>query len=305
MTVLVVGESLVDIVTGADGTVQERPGGSPLNVAVGLGRLGLQVQLATAFGLDEHGRRIQAHLAASDVEVSRSPLPNTSVAHVRLDADGHPTYEFDFEWRLAELPLDASRTWLHVGSLAVTQEPGAGAVAALVDSHLGRAAISYDPNCRPLLMGAPEQARSRIEEQVTRSNVVKLSEEDADWLYPGEPLASIAQRWLELGPALVVATCGADGAQAWTATRHTRVPASAGGPVVDTVGAGDAFMAGLVWTLMDTDLRAPTDDDVLAALVQASQLARRTCERAGADPPWRAELTDVPSPPSSLPRTTP
>jgi len=290
VTVLVVGESLVDVVTSPDGSVVERPGGSPLNVAVGLGRLGLPVRLVTAFADDTHGLLLRQHLAASRVELDHNPLPATSVAQARLDADGAATYAFALRWELGEVVVPAQLTWLHVGSLGVTQEPGATAVAELVDRVHGRAVVSYDPNCRPALMGDPATARQQVEEQVRRSDVVKLSSEDAGWLCPGEPLDALARRWLALGPAVVVVTEGAQGAQAWTASDHVRVDAVPGRPVLDTVGAGDAFTAGLVWCLGARDVRRVRRDELLRALGAASRVARLTCERPGADPPWRHEL---------------
>lgn len=290
MSFLVVGEALVDVVTAPDGAVRERPGGSPLNVAVGLGRLGAPVQLLTAFAEDAHGELLRRHLAASRVSVARRPLPRTSVAHARIDRSGGATYEFSLVWELDEVTVPDPLSWVHVGSLGVTQPPGAETVAGLVDSVRGRAVVSYDPNCRPALMGEAEEALGRVEDQVRRSDVVKLSDEDAEWLCPHEPLAALARRWLALGPAVVVVTGGARGAQAWTRSHHVRVGALDGGPVVDTVGAGDAFMAGLVWSLAGRDPRELRREELVRALGTASRVARRTCERQGADPPWRHEL---------------
>jgi fructokinase len=290
VTFLVVGESLVDVVTAVDGSTAQYPGGSPANVAVGLGRLGLPVQLLTGLGDDEHGALLREHLAASSVELLVDPLRSTSVAHAQLDADGRATYAFDLAWELGEVADVGEPAWLHVGSLGVTQEPGARAVAALVARHADRTVVSYDPNCRPLLMGTPAAALPRIEDVVRRSRLVKLSDEDAAWLFPGEPLEEVARRWLALGPALVVVTCGEQGAQGWTADLAESIPVADGAPVRDTVGAGDAFMAGLIWSLADVGLEALSRDQLAAALTQAAVVARRTCERVGADPPWQAEL---------------
>jgi fructokinase len=290
MTVLVVGESLVDVVTSPDGSVVERPGGSPLNVAVALGRLGSPVQLVTAFADDEHGALLRQHLAASRVAVARQPIARTSVAHARLDRQGAATYDFSLTWELPDVTVPEPLSWVHVGSLGVTQPPGAAAVAGFADRVRDRAVVSYDPNCRPALMGDPVTTLRQVEDQVRRSDVVKLSDEDADWLCPGEPLTSLARRWLALGPSVVVVTGGERGAQAWTAELHVRVPSVAGAPVVDTVGAGDAFMAGLVWCLAGHDLDLVRRDELRRALGVAARVARLTCERPGADPPWRHEL---------------
>lgn len=293
MNFLVVGEALVDVVTQADGRSDERPGGSPANVAVGLGRLGHAVQLLTALGEDARGAAVREHLVASGVEVVCAPLPATAVAVAQLDAEGRADYAFDLSWDLTGAPVHGPADWLHVGSLGATLEPGAGAVTELVAQHTGSAVVSYDPNCRPLLMGSREQALARAEEVVRLADLVKLSDEDAAWLLPGVPLEDLAARWLGLGAAVVVVTRGGRGAQAWTADGPLEVGVPDGGPVVDTVGAGDAFTAGLLSSLdgcSRSGLRAAGQERLREALLHASRVARRTCERPGADPPWRDAL---------------
>ncbi len=279
MTLLVIGEALVDIVTRTDGTVLERPGGSPLNVAVGLGRLGHEVQLLTALGDDDHGRLVTDHVTASHVELLVAPLARTATADARLDGSGAATYVFDIAWDLTGAPSYDAPDWLHVGSIGTTLQPGADQVAALVTSYAGR--VSFDPNCRPLLMGTPDLAR--VEALVAASDVVKLSDEDAAWLSPGESHLALAKRWLDLGPSLVVVTLGPDGAVAVTSEGVREIPLAAGDPVIDTVGAGDSFMAGLISGLVDG---VPVND----ALGLAARTSRITCSRVGADPPWKDQL---------------
>jgi fructokinase len=277
---LVVGEALVDVVRRRDGTVVTRPGGSPANVAVGLGRLGHQVQLITALGDDARGRLVTDHLEASHVGVLPAPLERTSVAQAVLDETGQATYEFDIVWEIGELAIATAPEWLHVGSIGATLRPGADVVADLVDTCAGRSRISYDPNCRPLLMVDPLPQMERI---AARADVLKLSDEDAAWLFPGVPVEDVLRRWADLGPALVVMTLGGDGALALFGDELIDVPVPEGGPVVDTVGAGDAFMTGLLSGLVGRDLDR---DTVQGALTTAAITARRTCERVGADPPW-------------------
>jgi fructokinase len=283
---LVVGEALVDVVTEVSGRTQERPGGSPANVAVGLGRQGVDVQLLTALGDDERGRAVVAHLEASRVVVHASRLPHTASANALLDETGAASYVFDLRWDLTGAPQPAPAEWLHVGSIGATLEPGGSQVLALARAWPG--VVSYDPNCRPLLMD--DTARGRVEDLVACADVVKLSDEDCAWLYPGEPQDVVARRWLALGPGLVVMTLGGRGAQAWTPDRTVWVDSAAGEPVVDTVGAGDAFMAGLLAALAACDLDSLTAEELHVALDRASTVARRTCERVGADPPWAAEV---------------
>jgi len=274
MTLLVVGESLVDVVRRTDGTVVERPGGSPLNVAVALSRLGEEVELLTALGDDDHGSLVRAHVQASGVTVVAAPLPRTAVAQATLDDTGAATYVFDLAWDLTGAPSPSTPEWLHVGSIGTVLAPGAEQVAALVAKHHGSCPISYDPNCRPLL--TPEPDLAAVEAIVAQCDVVKLSDEDAAFLLPGLPLEDVLRRWRALGPALVVVTRGSEGALALR-DEIVEIPVPPGDPVVDTVGAGDTFMAGLIAT------RGASCD-------LAATMARITVSRVGADPPWRHEL---------------
>jgi fructokinase len=302
--VLVVGEALVDIVRGADGRVAEHPGGSPANVALGLGRLGRVVSLLSRFGLDPRGTSIAVRLAASNVVVvpgTRSTAA-TSTATAVLDESGVASYTFELDWRLppaeeVERRLSGARA-LHTGSIAAFLAPGGDAVLDLVRAAAGRTTVSYDPNARPVLMGEAVPARERVEQFVAAADVVKVSDEDLGWLAPGEDPATVAAQWLALGPSVVVVTRGGDGATGFCADGRVEVP-SPPVVVVDTVGAGDAFMSGLLDALATAELlgvehaeelRAIGTDTLAAALRHATRVAAVTCSRPGADPPTRAEL---------------
>lgn len=276
MRAVVVGEALLDVVVRPDGSVAERPGGSPLNVAVGLARLGVPTTLLTSYGEDDRGRSLRAHLVASGVEPMVVPGP-TSVARAVLDDEGRATYDFSFHWELGATALPAADL-VHVGSLAAV---AGDAVTRLLQEHRGQSLVSYDPNCRPGAMGPVADVRPRVERLVAMADVVKASDEDLAFLYDGEQPLAVAQRWLGSGARMVVVTSGAEGADCWTTDDHRHVPVPTGDPVVDTVGAGDAFMAGLLWGLLTGR------DDPLAS---AAAVARRTCERVGADPPTAVEL---------------
>jgi fructokinase len=158
--------------------------------------------------------------------------------------------------------------------------------------------VSYDPNARPVLMGDAGPARERVERFVAAADVVKVSDEDLLWLTPGADPADVAQDWLALGPGLVVVTRGGEGATGVCAAGLVDVPAPRIG-VVDTVGAGDAFMSGLLDALAGADLlgsersaalRAIPQERLEAAVRRAIRVAAITCTRPGADPPTRAEL---------------
>ena len=299
---LVVGEALTDVIVDVDGT-REFPGGSPLNLSFGLARLGMDVSFLTRLGDDERGRAIERHLSSAGVVVTRSASAGsrTSVATAVLDESGSASYEFDIEWALPSvLPPLGEVDVLHIGSIGALLDPGARDVAALVTRLRPTATISYDPNIRPQLLGRREDVLARVEALVALSDVVKASDEDLAWLYPAVSPLTAAERWLALGPALVVVTRGSRGSLARTRDNGLESP-SLPVTVVDTIGAGDSFMAGLLSGLGDAGLLgAPRrqalraiDETTLAAVIdRATACAAITVSRAGAQPPWRAELAD-------------
>jgi fructokinase len=292
---LVIGESLIDIV----GT-EEHVGGSPLNVAVGLGRLGRDVDFLTSIGDDPYGRRITEYANAAGVQLvsGSQTAERTATARATVAEDGSAEYEFNLDWQLSGTPMVAPPLLVHTGSIAAVQEPGCLAVAALVDAYHLSATVSFDPNVRPSLIADRELARQRIEHLVERSDIVKVSEEDLYWLDPDRSPEQIARIWLALGPALVVVTMADQGAMAVCAAGEARVPTRAV-QVVDTVGAGDSFMVGLLDSLWGLGvLGAPRRAelagigiDALTAVLEAgSATAALTVGRAGADLPDRAAL---------------
>lgn len=302
--VLVIGEALVDVVHARDGSVAEHVGGSPANVALGLGRLGRRADLLTWVGRDDRGRRIAEHLAASGATVvaGSDGADRTSVAVAHLANDGGATYEFDLTWRIPE-------TWaspptapiaVHTGSIAAVLEPGAADVARILAAHRTSATLTYDPNLRPSLMPSPDATRPVVERIVAMADVVKVSDEDLAWLSPGDPMG-LAEEWAAAGPALVVVTRGGDGALAWTSAGVHVAVGSRRVEVADTVGAGDSFMAGLIdglWGagLLGPDaraaLRAVDEVTLRAVLERCAAIAAITVSRPGANPPTAAELAE-------------
>ena len=299
--ILIAGEALTDIVVDADGARREHPGGSPLNVAVALARLGHDAHLLTAIGDDARGDAIRAHLDESGVQLTPASVRpgRTSTAEAVLDAHGAATYTFDLTWDPDTAELPETPDAVHTSSIAAVLDPGATTLSALLRSARGSSTISYDPNARPTLMGAPEDVRARIEENIALSDVVKASDEDVAWLYGTEDVEDVAASWRDLGPSLTVLTRGGDGAVAFSASGRVQV-APVQVEVVDTVGAGDTFSAGILDALaakglLGADRRemlaAIPSDDLATVLRRAAALSAITVSRAGANPPWSHELT--------------
>lgn len=300
---VVVGEALVDLVGERGGrTLAAHPGGSPANVALGLARLGVPVMLKTRLGRDAFGEVIVAHLEASGVRVDGGPDGGTSTSlAIATLAAGIASYDFRIDWDVGELePLPIETRCLHTGSLATALAPGNASVINLLEREhqRSRVTVSYDPNVRPALLRDAAQARPDIERLVALSDVVKVSDEDLRWLYPDQRDEDVAQRWLGMGPALVVVTRGGAGTYAVSARLELYRPAV---PIdlVDTVGAGDSFTSGLLDALLRADLIGATRREELAAIDEstlesvvdvAAAVAAITCSRPGADPPTRAEV---------------
>lgn len=326
---LVLGEALIDIVQAPDGTRSEHPGGSPANVALGLSRLGHPASFLSHLADDPRGAAIAAHLADGGVELveGSTSAARTPTASAVVAPDRTVTYDFDLTWDPPAADLTGV-THLHLGSIAATLEPGASQVLETTRTARPQATISYDPNLRPQIMGEPHGVRARVEELVGLADVVKASDEDLEWLYAGAPVADVAHLWSQLGPSVVVVTRGPEGALVVRADGADPVVVPAAPTeVVDTVGAGDSFMSGLVSGLLDAGLlggppaeagspteadspteagsptetvpappararlRAAPTDGILPAVQRALDCARWTIGRAGAAAPTRSDLT--------------
>jgi len=295
---LVVGESLVDVVERPDGTRNEHAGGSPMNVAVGLGRAGLDVTLATALGDDAYGELIRWHLSESRVTVQAAKAGRTSSALARLDDHGSATYTFDVAWDPGRIEA-ATPIAVHTGSIAAVLGPGAAEVEELLGRLRPTSIVTLDPNVRPSMTPDRDAVRTSIERLAALADVVKASDEDLAWLYPDDTLDVAAERWLAAGASVVVVTRGRDGSLAWARSGRVETHPPPTVDVVDTVGAGDAYMSGLIVALhregmLDVTARARLRD-VESATVRrlidlASTSAAIVVARAGAEPPWRAEL---------------
>jgi fructokinase len=303
----VVGEALVDLV-GQPPTFTAHAGGSPYNVAITLGRLGQAVSLVARSGRDTFGGLLEAKARDSGVSFDHWQIVDepTTLAVAALQADGSAQYDFYLD-RTAALGWDDSLVELvpsggvfHLGSIASWRPPSAAVLQAwqrrLYDS--GATLVSYDPNVRPALVTDPSALRASVEHCISAAHLVKASDEDIEFLYPGTDLASAAQRWCTLGATLVVVTRGGDGAVAFGVDGEVARQPGERITVADTVGAGDSFAGGLLAALVDNGVSSPAalsaaDVDVVRlALRQAVIVSAITCERSGANPPTRAELDE-------------
>ncbi|MFJ6677558.1 PfkB family carbohydrate kinase [Microbacterium sp. NPDC091382] len=292
-TVLVVGEALIDIVE-RDGTDAEHVGGSPANVAVGIARQGVSATLLTRLGRDDRGRRIADQVTASGAEVDESSWTDaaTSTARARLRGDGSAEYDFDIVWALdaaaAGAAADAASV-VHSGSIALFLQPGGEvALTTLERAREAGRIVTVDPNVRPALVG--DDPRPVAERAFGAASLVKLSDEDAEALYPGMSAEQVLETIAAFGPRIVVMTRGGEGALAVGAAGTVEV-APLRVDVADTIGAGDAFMASLITSIVDdADLLAGDADALQRALRRAVVMAGITVSRPGANPPTRAEV---------------
>lgn len=306
--ILVCGEAIVDLTPAACGDragFVPRAGGSPCNVAVGLGRLDVSTGFVGGLSSDPFGRLLTQHLTDSGVDVSWSTSSDdpTPVAFVMLDEHGVAEYVFHLSGTSMDAvvappdPLPQQVRAVHVGSIGLVLQP-AGQVAAGLLHHAGRDRLTtLDPNIRPRFIHDRDAYLEALGGWLRDTDVVKVGEEDLAWLHPGVDPVEVVGRWLLDGPTLAVLTRGPDGAMAVTSEGCVEV-AGVAVDVVDTVGAGDAFMSALLAWLAHADaldrdaVASLTADERADALRFATKAAAWTCGRAGADPPRRADLED-------------
>jgi fructokinase len=300
--IVVCGEALIDLFVhaGPDGTISTEPvaGGSPYNVAIGLKRLGTASAFFGGLSRDAFGTMLASHLEKERVDLRLAPrLANpTTLVIVSIDAAGVPTYRFvgegaaDRALTLADLPetLPDGVEAITFGSMTMAVEPVGSTYLALAQREAGKRIISVDPNLRISVVGDIGRWRQRLEAFIATANIVKSSIEDIEGTYPGEDVGQVVERWRRLGPSLVIVTRGAEGAAAYWQGGVISVPGRKVA-VVDTVGAGDTFHAGLLNQFERTGRLTPrglaglTGDELLAALHFAAAAAAVTCTRRGAD----------------------
>jgi fructokinase len=307
--VTILGECVADAFAEPESTANELalrvlPGGGPANTAVALARLGTPARFLARLSGDVFGRLFRARLEASGVDLSNAVQASepSTLAVAELDARGQAVFSFhaqntaDWQWAAEELArVDLSgAACVHTGSLALVQEPGAAVVEDFLAAAAPQATISIDPNVRPLLV-RPEVYRARLAHWCGLADVLRMSEDDLELLVPDTSPEQACDIWHAAGARLVVITRGADGVLASLDGERMRIPAVPTS-VVDTVGAGDSFTAGLLHHLATHDLLGGrlTElrlDDVAEACLFATRVAALTCSVAGPNPPWRSQLT--------------
>src|SRR6516164_8339872 len=309
--ILTCGDALIDFVPVAarDGSDAARPmvGGSCLNVAVGLARLGVPTGFVGGISNDLFGRMIAEHALDSGVDLRLATRNDhqTTLAFVR-HVNGESQYAFyDTE--------TASRAWtykhgaipfetidvVHIGSTTLVNERGATETAAMIADARPSATISFDPNCRPNLVKDKEVYRAHMSMFAANADIIRMSDVDFNYLYGEEAYAARAESFLAKDSGLFVVTRGMIGAEAWH--RNTG-PIAVGAPVVDvvdTIGAGDSFQSALLFALHFQGRLARHRlaelgiDELRLALSFACNCAALTCMRVGADPHRRGEITWV------------
>jgi fructokinase len=300
--VVVCGEALIDKISSADGAHSAAAGGGPFNTARALARLGVPTAFLGRLSDDAFGQELAGLLVSDGASlemVSIGPEP-TTIAVAEVGADGRADYRFLVDGTSApnltpEMVPDRFEPQvkaLHIGTLGLALEPMASTLVDLILREHGRRVVMLDPNIRPGVV-AESTYRDHLRTAIANSTIVKASEADLAWLYPGLGYGVAAERILGEGVRLVVVTLGARGA--FGAHRGARIRVNAPHvEVVDTIGAGDAFGAGLLAWLHDhSALRSDLSlepGELESALRQACVVGALTCSRAGAEPPWKSEL---------------
>lgn len=302
------GDALIDFVPvkvadGRDGYVPV-VGGSCLNIAVTMARLGAEAGLVGGVSSDLFGEMIATHMAASKVDFRyvRRSAHETTLAFVRF-VDGEPQYAFYDETTAARLwtyepgSIDFSAVdVLHTGSTTLINEPVSSETLAMFKAGKGRTTLSFDPNCRPTLVADKPAYLKRMEAFTDLADIIRMSDMDFEYLYGAENYNAKADAFLAGGAKLVILTRGGDGVIAWHPTAGRIEVAAPKVDVADTIGAGDTFQGSFLVALTErkrianADLAAMDREDLGAALAFGTRCAAITCSRAGANPPWRAEI---------------
>jgi fructokinase len=294
VSIWVCGEVLIDILPS--GPVV---GGGPANTAKALARLGHDVHFIDGISSDVYGQSARNELLNDGVNLDLALASDkpTCTATVTLDAAGGASYEFlidgtatfDFAASWLPDPYRYQPQVLHIGTLVTVTEPGASALYDWAMSVAELAPIVFDPNIRPSVMPDRDLYEAAVEKWAALSAVIKVSDDDLAWLFPGQAIEDVANRWISDGAFLVVVTQGANGLVGYTSEGRVEVP-GVKVDVVDTVGAGDTVGAIVVEAMLAHGLVELCGDLLRSVLTRAAAAAAITCSRKGAQPPYKHEL---------------
>ena len=297
MSIWVCGEVLIDILP--NGPVV---GGGPANTAKALARLGHDVHFIDGISNDAYGQSARAELLRDGVNLDLALASDkpTCTATVTLDAAGGASYEFlidgtatfDFASSWLPDPYRYQPQVLHIGTLVTMIEPGASALYDWAMQVAELAPIVFDPNIRPSVQPDRDLYEAAVEKWAALSAVIKVSDDDLAWLFPGQAIEDVANRWINDGAFLVVVTQGANGIMGYTSEGRVEVP-GVKVDVVDTVGAGDTVGAIVVEAMLTHGLVELRGELLRGVLARAAAAAAITCSRKGAQPPFKHELPSI------------
>ena len=301
MSMWVCGEVLIDLLPGTPDRVAV-VGGGPANTAKALARLGHDVNFIDGISTDDYGVKARAELLADEVNLDLALTSDkpTCLAIVTLAADRKASYEFkidgtatfDFDLNWLPDPSVHKPSVLQIGTLVTIVEPGASVLYDWAMKVAEFAPIVFDPNIRPSVMGDRDRYQAAVEKWAAISSVIKVSDDDLAWLFPGQPFEEIAKRWVADGAALVVVTRGVNGSIGYT---ESGVEEALGVKIdlVDTVGAGDTVGAVIIESMVRDGILSLQGEGLKKVLNRAAAAAAITCSRAGAQPPYKHELAKL------------
>jgi fructokinase len=306
------GEALIDFIpTENRKAYQPCPGGSILNIAVGLGRMGVPVGFLSRLSTDLFGDLLSKHLISNHVDLQFCPRVKgqTTLAFVSIDGKNshEPQYAFyaegavDREMQVKDLPeaFDPKVCALHFGSISLVLEPGASTLEMLMRREKRQRILTLDPNVRPIVISDWDAYRKRFEGWVSCVNILRLSQADLGTLYPDKGISELLPQWFDRGVSLVILTSGIEGSSAYLSDGTIVSVPAMNVDVKDTVGAGDTFFAAVLTYLHEKGylnqysfIAQIPGSELEACLAFATKAAAINCTRDGADPPYRHEMDE-------------
>ncbi len=304
--IVVCGEALIDLVPAGGDLWRALSGGGPANTAVALARLGTPVAMLARLSDDAFGVQLRKRFVDNNVDLRWAPdaAESTTLAIVGLDEQSSARYTFhlggtaDWQWQDSEIPssFGSDVVAIQAGSMGLIGQPGGALLEAMLVRERSRRVISIDPNVRPVMCSSVDEYRAIVERWLEIGHIIKVSTDDLSWLYPDREPVEVARDWQGRGPLLVVLTQGRNGARAFGVDGRSIAVPGVQVDVVDTIGAGDTFTAGLLHSLeqqncLDVEaLRRLSDTQLEKALRYAAHTSALACTRAGSDPPYARDV---------------